>query len=471
MKKLITTFIILAFIVNINFGQNETKKLAFGVSGAITDFISPDNGDFYQNENINFYHGPVHFSLAYNIVKPLNVATSFTFGDVDKYNMVINDNTYWKWDAGIQVRFLSFLLDDDFWIDPYIFANGGIFHIQNDKSPVVNGGLGLNLWANEYIALNLESGYNHGFDLDNDFLETTFGVKIRIGEGSDRDGDGISDKKDECPDVAGLEIFNGCPDSDGDGIADKDDACPKVKGLAALNGCPDSDGDGIVDSKDDCPNVKGLTALNGCPDSDGDGIADKDDACPKVKGLAALNGCPDSDGDGIADKDDACPKVKGSVSTNGCPDRDGDGIIDSKDACPDKAGIASLNGCPKMKEDKKKEIENKIRFSAKNIQFNTGKSTIKTISYKDIDNVISIMKSYSKVKFFVEGHTDNTGNYDRNKSLSQERADAVKAYIVNKGISSSRLISKGYGSDKPVDTNKTRQGRQNNRRVEFIINQ
>ncbi len=470
MKKLFTTIIILAFIANISFSQNETKKFAFGVSAGITDFFAPDQEGFYKESTTNLYPGPVHFSLAYNIVKPLNIATSFTFGDLEKYNALILDNTYWKWDAGVQVRFLSFFMDDDHWLDPYIFANGGVFHLNNTNSPVVNGGLGLNLWANEYFALNVESGYNFGFDLDN-YLETTFGIKIRIGEGADRDGDGISDKKDACPDVAGLEIFNGCPDSDGDGIADKDDACPNTKGLVALKGCPDSDGDGIADKDDACPKVKGLVALNGCPDSDGDGVADKDDACPKVKGLVALNGCPDSDGDGIADKDDACPKIKGLAALNGCPDRDGDGIADNKDTCPDKAGIASLNGCPKMKEEKKKEIEDKIRFSAKNIQFNTGKSTIKNVSYKDIDNVIKIMKTYSKVKFFVEGHTDNTGNYDKNKTLSQARANAVKKYIVNKGISSSRLNAKGYGSDKPIDTNNTRTGRQNNRRVEFIINQ
>lgn len=472
MKRLFSTILIFALVANMTFAQNTTKKFAFGVSGAMTDFITADTGNkLYSSENINFYPGPVHFNIAYNIIKPINIATGFTFGDVDKYNYHINDNSYWKWDAGVQVRFLSFILDDDHWFDPYIFGNGGVFHINNQNSPVLNGGLGLNVWLNEYFALNVASGYNYGFDLDKDFNETTFGIKIRLGKGADRDGDGISDKKDSCPDVAGLEAFNGCPDSDGDGIADKDDACPNTKGLAALNGCPDTDGDGIADKDDACPEVKGLVALNGCPDTDGDGVADKDDACPTVKGIAKLKGCPDTDGDGISDKDDACPNKKGSVATNGCPDRDNDGIIDSKDACPDKAGIAALNGCPKMKEEKKKEIEEKIRFSAKNIQFNTGKSTIKTVSYKDIDNVISIMKTYTKVKFFVEGHTDNTGDYNKNKTLSQERADAVKNYIVNKGIAASRLDAKGYGSDKPIDTNKTRAGRQNNRRVEFIINQ
>lgn len=468
MKKLITTIIILAFIANISFAQNETKKFAFGVSVAMSDFFAPDEGGFYKQNTVNFYPGPVHLSIAYNVIKPLNLATSFTLGDIERLNRPITDNLYWKWDAGIQLRALSFLLDDDHWFDPYLFANGGILHMDYAKGPVVNGGLGLNLWVGEYFALNVESGYNYGFDLDN-YLETTFGIKIRIGESSDRDGDGISDSKDNCPDVPGLAIYNGCPDSDGDGIVDSKDDCPNVKGDTKFNGCPDTDGDGIVDSKDACPKVKGLEVFNGCPDTDGDGIADNKDDCPKVKGVASANGCPDSDGDGIADKNDDCPKIKGIALFNGCPDTDGDGIADKNDDCPNVKGIKALNGCPKIAEEKKKEIEDELKFSAKNIQFNTGKSTIKTISYKDIDNVIVIMNKYPKIKLRIEGHTDNTGNYDSNKRLSQSRADAVKTYITEKGVSASRLTAKGYGSDKPVASNNTSAGRQQNRRVEFII--
>jgi hypothetical protein len=110
----------------------------------------------------------------------------------------------------------------------------------------------------------------------------------------------------------------GGKDTDGDGIYDKDDACPEVAGLAQFNGCPDTDGDGI-DSEDACPEVAGLAALNGCPDTDGDGVADKDDACPDVAGLVALKGCPDADGDGVADKDDKCPTVAGPKDNAGCP--------------------------------------------------------------------------------------------------------------------------------------------------------
>lgn len=112
----------------------------------------------------------------------------------------------------------------------------------------------------------------------------------------DKDQDGIPNKEDHCPEVAGLPEFHGCPDTDGDGIADKDDACPDVAGPTENNGCPwpDTDGDGVIDKDDACPTVTGPPENNGCPwpDTDGDGVLDKDDACPTVPGLPEYNGCP-----------------------------------------------------------------------------------------------------------------------------------------------------------------------------------
>ncbi len=165
----------------------------------------------------------------------------------------------------------------------------------------------------------------------------------------DTDKDGIVDKKDECPKVAGLKKFGGCPDTDNDGIKDSEDRCPTVAGLIALRGCPDKDGDTVADIDDTCPDVKGSVNLKGCPDADGDGIADADDNCPDVKGSTLLRGCPDADEDGIADKDDACPNQKGTTATKGCPDADGDGIADKDDKCPNDKGTSATNGCPEVK--------------------------------------------------------------------------------------------------------------------------
>jgi hypothetical protein len=178
------------------------------------------------------------------------------------------------------------------------------------------------------------------------------GLNFLLRGAPDRDHDGISDKKDACPDVAGLKALNGCPDADGDGITDGEDRCPDVAGKAIYRGCPDTDEDGIADVDDKCPNVKGVAALMGCPDADGDGVADADDACPDQKGVIALQGCPDRDGDGVADKADDCPDQAGSIKLMGCPDQDNDGIADKNDKCPTEAGLASNNGCPIADADK-----------------------------------------------------------------------------------------------------------------------
>ena len=220
---------------------------------------------------------------------------------------------------------------------------------------------------------------------------------------NDADGDGVKDKRDDCPDtpegvavdengcpvdadndkiadyldkcamVPGLAKLNGCPDQDKDDIADKDDACPEVPGLARFQGCPDSDsdGDGIQDAMDKCPNMKGLDMFKGCPDTDNDGVDDANDTCPGTEAgikVDALGCSADADRDGIIDSDDKCPDTpKGiKVDMKGCPaDTDGDGVIDTNDKCPTTKGEGSTNGCPVIKEDVKKAINSGDNLSSK----------------------------------------------------------------------------------------------------------
>jgi outer membrane protein OmpA-like peptidoglycan-associated protein len=298
--------------------------------------------------------------------------------------------------------------------------------------------------------------------------------------------------------LAGLEwspaIEEKPADRDHDGIADKDDACPDVPGVATdnpqTNGCPpvvpkpaDRDGDGILDSNDACPDVPGLKTddpkTNGCPDRDGDGIPDAVDACPDVAGVASddpkKNGCPaDRDGDGIADKDDACPDVPGVKSDdpkkNGCPaDRDGDGVADKDDACPDTPGIQSddpkKNGCPALAA-----IQNGMIKITEQVQFATGSATILKASDNLMNAVLGILKEHPEIQLVhIQGHTDNKGNAKSNKVLSDKRAKAVMAWLTLKGIEKNRLDAEGFGQERPIDTNETDAGRQNNRRVEFHI--
>lgn len=384
-----------------------------------------------------------------------------------------------------------------------------------DLNMPVGAGLNFRLLPNFYLnaqtqyrfSIENRSGWHHGLgivvyfgepDRDGDGISDNedkcpdvAGLKALMGC-PDRDGDGIADDDDKCPDVAGLANLMGCPDRDGDGIADGDDKCPDLKGPAATAGCPDRDSDGIMDADDECPDVKGIAAMKGCPDTDndgitdakdkcpreagpaatsgcpdrdGDGITDKDDKCPGDKGPAATMGCPDRDGDGVADKDDACPDKRGDSAHKGCPDSDGDGIYDDTDRCPDKPGVAALRGCPEIKKEDKAKLERAIKL----VQFETGKAVLLKKSYAVLDEVVSVMNQYSEYSLNISGHTDNAGDDKMNQDLSERRAKACYDYLVSKGVAATRMASAGYGETKPVADNKTAAGREQNRRVEFEL--
>jgi outer membrane protein OmpA-like peptidoglycan-associated protein len=298
-------------------------------------------------------------------------------------------------------------------------------------------------------------------------------------EKTDRDGDGVPDLEDACPDVPGRPEFAGCPDTDNDGIPDNEDACPNDPGPKETQGCPiakDTDGDGIPDDIDRCPldaeDKDGFQDEDGCPDSDndGDGIVDKLDACPNEPGAFENRGCPiiDRDGDGVPDAEDRCPDVPGPVENQGCPDvdSDGDGIVDRLDKCPDKFG-APPDGCPRLYtliEVKRDKIEIKQQ-----VHFATAKWRVLPDSFPLLNQVVQALNDFPKIRVSVEGHTDNVGGDAYNLNLSQRRAEAVRDYLVAKGISPDRLQAVGYGLTKPIASNKTAKGKAQNRRTEFRI--
>jgi outer membrane protein OmpA-like peptidoglycan-associated protein len=312
----------------------------------------------------------------------------------------------------------------------------------------------------------------------------------------DTDGDGIPDSEDDCPFEAGLPQFKGCPDTDGDGIPDKDDACPEEFGLVQFQGCPDTDGDGIPDKDDDCPNEAGLPEFKGCPDTDGDGIPDYLDACPDVAGPKEYDGCPDTDGDGVLDylddcptipgpvenkgcpwpdtdgdgvldKDDKCPNIPGPKENDGCPytDTDGDGIPDKDDECPETPGPASNKGCPEIEE----EVQQILKTAFDNLEFQTGRAIIKDESIPSLTELAEVLIKKTEWGLQISGHTDNVGNAQSNLILSKRRAEAVRDFMISQGIDASRLNVLYFGQTMPIATNDTPEGRQQNRRVEMII--
>jgi outer membrane protein OmpA-like peptidoglycan-associated protein len=254
---------------------------------------------------------------------------------------------------------------------------------------------------------------------------------------------------------------------------------------------PDRDGDGVSDAVDACPDEPGKPSADprrdGCPpppaDADGDGIADAADACVDVPGVPTddptTHGCPpplpDRDGDGIHDDLDACPDVSGAPSSeagaHGCPapiDSDGDTIADPVDACPNEPGEASddkaRHGCPKavIKQGKIAILDR--------VEFESGQARILPQSEAVLQAVLQVLEQNPNLeKVSVEGHTDSRAPDDYNLRLSARRAAAVVAWLVERGIDKKRLVAQGFGESRPVDDNETEAGRQNNRRVEFRI--
>ena len=445
--KLAVMALLMVSTVNITTAQDNNNPWAVSFGANIVDYklhteFQRHLEDWLGNSDLNILPSISRISAEKYLEKGFSLQLA---GSMNKINhtTVLDDQDgllYYAVDAIVKYD-LNNLVGDTSWFDPFVYLGGGYTSIDSEGEGVYNVGFGFNTWFNENLGVNLQTGVKAGFsDKVNDHYQTSVGLVIKFG-GNDTDGDGVYDKEDACIDVAGLKEFNGCPDADGDGVKDSDDACPNVAGLAAMNGCPDSDGDGIADKDDMCPNSKGAKANNGCPDSDGDGVVDKDDKCASQAGPAANAGCP-------------------------WPDTDGDGILDKDDKCPSVAGVASEGGCPEIISNEAKMGMNSF---AKAILFNTEKATFKSGVTKELDGMLAIMNEFPLSEFAIKGYTDNTGSVSGNLKLSGKRANAVKAYLVKNGIDASRLASKGFGQDSPIDSNDTRAGRANNRRVEVKV--
>jgi OOP family OmpA-OmpF porin len=241
-------------------------------------------------------------------------------------------------------------------------------------------------------------------------------------------------------------------DRDKDGIPDASDKCPSEPGPPENGGCPDKDRDkdGVVDRKDKCPDVAGPPERDGCPvpDQDKDGIPDDKDKCPTEA----------EDKDGFED-DDGCPD----------PDNDKDGIADVNDKCPNepetKNGFQDEDGCP----DEVPETIKKFTGVIKGITFRRNSADIKASSFPFLKEAVKTFKEYPALRIEISGHTSNEGRREFNVKLSKKRAESVKAFLTSAGIDESRVLTVGYGPDKPIEDNTTKAGQEKNRRIEFRL--
>ncbi|GAA4748054.1 OmpA family protein [Flavisolibacter ginsenosidimutans] len=442
MKKILIALFLFFSFCQLSFAQSQPvlgKTLTINFLG--NDFATPQairNSSLsavLRDKKIAKFKDMAHgFGLTYTsgLTPHTDVAVSVngTFGSlpISNRNASGNDNFLLEVDASGNFK----MLPEGATFNPYLIAGVGASKYTSIYGAFIPLGAGFkfNIFNEAHVNVHLQYRIPVITDANAYHFQVGFGI-----------GGLISERKSEPV----KEVAPPPPtDTDGDGIPDNEDKCPTVPGVARYNGCPvpDTDKDGIDDEHDKCPTVPGTAKYNGCPvpDTDGDGINDEEDKCPTVAGVARYNGCP-------------------------VPDTDGDGVNDEEDKCPTVPGTKANNGCPEVT----KEMEKKMNYAAKRIFFVTGSAKLSSRSDAALNEVIKILNDDKNVKLSIEGHTDNVGKADYNKTLSDKRANSVKTYLVNHGVDESRLTAEGFGLERPVASNKTSAGRAQNRRVELKL--
>lgn len=230
----------------------------------------------------------------------------------------------------------------------------------------------------------------------------------------------------------------------------------------------DRDYDGLYDSEDACPTVGALT-VDGCPgDSDGDGIRDHLDQCPEQAGVAPTGCLADEDQDGVPDTEDACPTAAGPAP-KGCPeDTDQDGVVEG-DLCPNepetKNGFEDADGCPDVLPEAIKQFVGVV----KSLNFQSGTAQLEDSSRTMLDQAASELTQHPSIRIEVSGHTSSEGSEQTNQQLSVDRANAVRDYLVGKGVAADRVVARGAGDSEPIADNSTPEGRAENRRIEIRV--
>ncbi|WP_460924725.1 OmpA family protein [Pontibacter brevis] len=461
------------------FAQSSDQRTNIQIYGSALQYKGEIDNQFYEGSKLEWGGG---LNLNRYLTSGLDAGLHLTYGSTEARNTEAGsmfNNANFDAQMGtamlaLRLKLYGSILKEDAFIGPYLQVGGGGAWAKTDAytaagarqtddkffTGALKGGAGIRFRFSDAISAFVETNYliigqdkidGYFEDEKNDrFLQHNVGLGFNLGRATDTDGDGVPDRRDDCPDTpTGVQV-------------DK-------------RGCPiDTDADGVPDYQDQCPTEAGTAATQGCPDRDGDGVADREDDCPDQPGTAAMRGCPDADGDGVADPNDRCPDTPAGVQVgaDGCPvDTDGDGVPDYQDACPNTAGPGTANGCPELDAATLRLLEEKVRFEFDRARVQE--------SYKQLlDSIVVALTNYPDHVLLIKGHADHIGSEEYNQALSERRAEAVKEYLIQQGVQNpDRLVTRGYGETQPlVQVNerlprrRTESQRARNRRVGFEMN-
>jgi outer membrane protein OmpA-like peptidoglycan-associated protein len=244
------------------FGINAVDTFPTGAAGSGALFE-----EFINLEHWNISPYPSYIGVKNYIGAGFSFGTRFSVNSIKKYGDTPASDNYYNIDGIVSYNLNTLFKGET--LMPFLELGGGYSIFDSQGAGYFNLGAGIELWLgkNKKTALTFETLYkNTGETYGVKHFQHLMGLAFLFGGIKDRDGDGIPDREDSCPDVPGIALFEGCPDSDGDGIQDSQDACPQVPGTIKFNGCPDTDGDGVKDLDDQCPEEAGTIENNGCPE-------------------------------------------------------------------------------------------------------------------------------------------------------------------------------------------------------------
>jgi outer membrane protein OmpA-like peptidoglycan-associated protein len=519
MKKLIYLFVIIGLVAmsQQSYAQFKDWGTKFGIRGSI---LFPENEfanlGFSGNDNTSFdwfkmsYLGEAFFG--FELSPALELSINGGYGKYAGVAMQAEGTDFGEYETTIipiSLRFKVAPWDLKGW-NPYFYVGGGVMNFSVDTKPSVNSpvstnedgwvaiipvGLGAEFALSERVLLDFALGgaMSSTYDLDSyrsgadDYWDSYFNASLGLtftGENckSDKDKDGLG-KCDE--EKIGTDPKN--PDTDGDGLLDGEEYLTYK--TDPLN--TDTDADGLSDYQE----VKSTGTNPLIADTDGDGLSDGDEVNkyktdPLVAdtdkdglndGYEVLTSLTnplkaDTDGDGLTDGDEVLKYKTNPLVA----DTDGDGLTDSQEVLTYKTdplkvdtdggtvddGTEVKRGTdPLNPEDDVVKVG--VVYSFEDIYFDVNKSTIRPESEARLNKVLQTLQTYSDISVEISGHTDSDGSAKSNQKLSEARAESVKDWLVKKGIDAKRITTVGYGEDKPVADNKTKEGKQKNRRIEF----